>query len=816
MHRDWQDYTLDPVTNIELVPVRLLNQYRHEPDIPMPRLLITGAVILAALFAVRILVGANGTDPARAGEIVIDANGPKSPWGKTTGDIDGDGRLDILVGGHDRSDLGLATRILRKVGLVDTSRLAGDLVWYRNPSWEKHLISTDFRIRTDLAVTDIDADGANDIVVLADKGVFWLKNPEWHAHEIAIATGTRKFHDVEAADLDRDGDIDLVLRNQSLFGYNDGDQVILLVQETPMAWRTRTLGISHGEGLALGDLDGDGYTDIIVNNVWLENPRRNIAVADWRTFEYAPDWNWSDVYIDVDDVNSDGKPDVLVSPSEPEGKTYRISWFEATQGPDAQWTEHVVDEPVEAVHHFIGAGDFNGDGHTDIFAAEMNQGNDPDEVKVYLNGGDNETWSKQVLSSSGSHSMEVADFDGDKRDEVVGANWEIAGHEGGYPVSIWTQATTTDTNWRRHEVGSNGPWHNLFVTVADMDGDGHTDIISGRSWFRNPGVLSGRWTRHHIANGLGTAYLVHDFDHDGDIDVFGSPWDGLLEKPGLMLRARAKVSGSGYPGSGDGGDFRWAENDGAGAFALHENVVSAEGDYPQGVTLHKDANGEGLVISWHKPGSGIHRIGIPAMPLSQQWGVERVSDFSQDEQLSSVDIDGDGVEEVFTGTSWLAPVSGWDRTSFHTGSEPPDRHVVVDIDANGSIDVVVGFEAISKPGKLALYRDVADAGVNKVDEQVIDFPIGPMSLSAIDMDGDADIDLIVGEHDLQNPVSARLLLYENVDGAGFDWKRSVIAVGDEHHNGALVVDLDRDGDYDVVSIGWGHSRVMVFENLAAM
>ena len=37
--------------------------------------------------------------------------------------------------------------------------------------------------------------------------------------------------------------------------------------------------------------------------------------------------------------------------------------------------------------------------------------------------------------------------------------------------------------------------------------------------------------------------------------------------------------------------------------------------------------------------------------------------------------------------------------------------------------------------------------------------------------------------------------------------------GDEHHDGALVVDLDGDGDQDVVSIGWGHHKVIVYENV---
>ena len=780
----------------------------------MLRLLITAASILAVALAIRILVGADAAVPVPTGEIVVDANGPKSPWGKTTGDIDGDGRPDILVGGHQRSDLSLAARVLRKVGLLDTSGQAGDLVWYRNPDWKRHPISSEFHVRTDLAVTDIDGDGANDVVVLADEGVFWLRNPGWHATEIRVGTGVKKFHDVEAADLDDDGDIDLVLRNQSLFGYDDGNRVYLLLQETPETWRTRSIDVPHGEGLALGDLDDDGFMDIVVNNVWLKNPRKSIAVTTWQDFDYAPGWRWPDTYIDVKDVNSDGKPDILVSPSEAEGQTYRISWFEATHGPASKWTEHVIDDPVEAVHHFIGAGDFNGDGYTDIFAAEMNQGENPDEVKVYLNGGDSKTWSKQVLSSAGSHSMEVADFDADGRDDVFGANWEIAGHEGGYPISIWTWSAATEATWRRHEIGSNDPWHNLFVFVADLDGDGRDDIISGRSWFRNPGVLSERWVRHHIASGLGTAYFVHDFDKDGDVDVFGSRWDGLLGRPSLMLRARAKISGSGYPGSGRGGSFVWAENDGAGSFRLHDNIVSVEGDYPQGVALHKGVNGEGLVISWHEAGTGIHRVTIPAMPLSQNWTVEKVSDFSQNEQLSSVDIDDDGIEEVVTGTNWLSPVSGWDRTSFYAGL--PDRHAVVDIDANGVLDVVVGFEAISKPGKLAIYRDVASAALGPIDEQVIDFPTGPMSLSAVDMDGDADLDLIVGEHDLLHPATARLLYYENLDGAGNDWRRAVIAVGEEHHNGALATDLDRDGDYDVVSIGWGHSGVTVFENLTGM
>ena len=190
-----------------------------------------------------------------------------------------------------------------------------------------------------------------------------------------------------------------------------------------------------------------------------------------------------------------------------------------------------------------------------------------------------------------------------------------------------------------------------------------------------------------------------------------------------------------------------------------------------------------------------------------------VTDYSQDEQLSSVDLNNDGTEDVVTGTSWLEPGQQWKVNRFHDSSEPPDRHAIVDIDSDGALDVVVGYQAISVKGKLAWYSAVAFESKSEPREHIIDFPIGPMSLSATDMDDDGDIDVVVGEHDLELPENARLLLYSNLDGRGTKWRKSAIARGDEHHCGALTIDLDQDGDKDIVSIGWGHSNILVYENL---
>lgn len=94
---------------------------------------------------------------------------------------------------------------------------------------------------------------------------------------------------------------------------------------------------------------------------------------------------------------------------------------------------------------------------------------------------------------------------------------------------------------------------------------------------------------------------------------------------------------------------------------------------------------------------------------------------------------------------------------------------------------------------------------------VIAAVIGPMSLDVADMDGDGDPD-VVGEHNLVKPSEAKLYVYENEDGRGLRWREHVVYTGDEYHDGAQVVDID--GDLDIISIGWGNSRVLLYESKA--
>ena len=775
------------------------------------------AVFVAFMLVLSIFNKSFNVEQVLGGIVLIDEDGPHSAWGKSIGDIDGDGDFDFLVGGHAAQYPDLFSRLLVKLKLQEWPRLGGQLVWYENPGWQKHLISDQFKIRTDLEVGDINLDGVNDVVALTDSGVMLFYGPDWRPELI----NTQVMHDIELADLDQDGDLDLVLRDQRLFGHDRGHELFIYWQEGQGQWKKQKQIIESGEGLKVADINGDSFSDIVVNGDVLLNPGSQGSPV-WEKLHYAGDWQWPDVYIDVKDINADKLPDIVLSPSEPAHKVYRISWFQ-NPGKKADWLEHVVDDVVEAVHHFVGAGDYEGDGDIDIFSAEMNQGEGKNSVKVYLNDGSHLAWEKKVLSDKGSHSMRVADFDGDFDAEVVGANWHIKDYEGPYRVSMWGADSSKQLSpmqnsskqaWRRTVIGAHDPYRSLFVLTGDLDGDGFVDVTAGGRWYKNPGKLNQSWLSSPLGEGLNNVVLLKDFDEDGLVDVLASHWDGLISSPDIFVRAKHKLLGKAYPGSLPGTRFSWGKNKGLGSFEVFNNIGLAQGDYLQGAGLLKTVKGEKVVLSWHKNGVGVQTLSIPKEPTQGIWNVKKVSAVSQDEQVSMADINQDGLDDIVLGNIWLDQAKNWAATSIADNMEKPDRNRIADFNLDGWPDILVGEEAVNKLGRVLWYENPKVAGGKWLEHAVGEF-YGPMSLEVSDMDGDQDLDIIVGEHRLKHPEQARLIEIENLDGRGGRWLPKLVYKGDEHHDGVQVVDLDKDGDKDIVSIGWGHSKVIVYENLTA-
>lgn len=734
-------------------------------------IVLTVGMVLAGIIVTLVMrvlaVNSSQTSSTNLGfqHVIVDSGGPQDPWGKSIGDVNGDGLVDLIIGGNASSEL----------------------VWYENPSWRKYTVAQGSPFSTDHEIADVDRDGRNDVICLSNKEVLWYKNPDWKATVIDAVT----LHDIEIADLDGDGDIDIVARNQSAFG-GAGDQLIFYRQDSPSEWNKTTIKSPNGEGLKIAELNGDRKADVIINTMWYENPG-DLNGSAWRAHVYSNTWLWEHTYIDVGDINDDGRLDILLAPAERAGETYHISWFEAPAQPSSNWLEHVVDVSVEAIHHFVSAADIDNDGDNDVVAAEMHQGEDPDEVKIYENlDGNGLSWKKHVIAGTGSHSMRVADIDGDGDLDLYGANWS-----GAYqPVELWINQTCPSslTRWKRHVIDPEKPWRSIFIAAVDLDQDGRKDIITGAWWYKNPGSVEQEWVRNQIGNAAWNMAAVHDFDSDGDEDVLAT----------------------GGKGSEQNAEFVWARNDGHGIFSILNNIASAEGDFLQGAVVGRFESDKRLqvALSWHEHGRGIQALTVPNYPQRGHWPWRRLTAVSQDEEINTGDIDADGDLDLLLGTRWLRnDGDSWTQFSLAETKDNPDRNRLVDMNSDGRLDAVVGFEAISKTGKVAWYEQ-GNSSEGLWQEHIIGTVLGPMSLDVTDMDADGDLDVVIGEHNLVHPEESRLFIFENKNGDAKSWQSHLVYKGDEHHNGALVVDLDSDGDMDILSIGWGHNRVLLYENRA--
>ena len=159
--------------------------------------------------------------------------------------------------------------------------------------------------------------------------------------------------------------------------------------------------------------------------------------------------------------------------------------------------------------------------------------------------------------------------------------------------------------------------------------------------------------------------------------------------------------------------FVWGRNDGLGMFTILDNLEAGDGDFLQGVAIERFRSDDGrqVALSWHDATGGVQSLAIPPDPSNEPWTLEQMSTVGQGEDLSAGDIDHDDDPDLLLGTKWLRnDGESWTAFSIEDGSEEPDRNQLADIDGDGRLDAVVGFEAISALGKLAWYEQSGSAG----------------------------------------------------------------------------------------------------------
>lgn len=679
--------------------------------------------------------------------------------------------------------------------------------------WARHTIdATSLPIEAGGATHDIDGDGDLDIAIGADfqsDEIWWWENPSpnfnpstpW-TRRLIKNSGGEYHHDQAFGDFDGDGQteyaawVDVNTSQRRMRFYE-----IPADPKATQPWPTFTdVGVTSStfvEGAEAHDVDQDGQMDLLAGGRWFRHQGGSYSA----TFI---DPTYGESRITAADIIPGGYLEVFLCSGD---NINPLAWY---FWDGSQWCKRVLIDPV--IHgHSLELGDIDQDGHIDLFAAEMGDPGNGANCTAWIGWGDSKgNFVLEVISvGRANHMSQLADFDGDGRLDIVMKPFKFNAPR--LDVFLNRPAPLPLDQWQRHLV-DNLPWRSLNQQSADINGDGFLDMVAGGWWFENPGQLSQSWVRRTIGGNLNNVLVLHDYDCDGDVDLLGTQ---------AKLRPINSSDGNNL--------FYYAQNDGTGVFSVNQVATSPLGGevFPQGFTGGTlESGGEFVAIfQWQGGEEGlnpVHRLSPPAAgPASGPWNYSTLHPMSEGEQVTIADVDGDGDADVYQGTGWLRndPAGVWTHFVANDTTTPiygtADRNRLVDMDKDGDLDAVIGFTHYPGPSTgLAWFENPGIATQTWTVHMVVTTGLGGgFSMDVADPDRDGDFDIILGEH--MN--AARLLIFENTDGVGGAWTQHVIDAGGagiDHHVGSQAVDLDGDGDLDVMSIGWTNDKIWVFENKA--
>ena len=346
--------------------------------------------------------------PARFAEHVI-ATDLRGGYQVVVADLNHDGKPDLI---------GLASGMK-------------ELVWFENPTWERHVIAGDLSRMINCAAVEMEGDPIPAIVLASEFanqakdsiGIISVlrhngdPRKPWTATEIDRLTTS---HRLRTAKIDGSGR--RVVINAPLTGakaeapeYRDQTPLVLY---RPGDWKRQTLstensGVVHG--IYIIDWDGDGRDDILTASFTGIHLFRSGAGGSWTRTEIAkgdpaawPKSGSSDVA-----VGKIGRQRFLAAIEPWHGN--QVAIYRQQNG---AWTRQVIDESLVDGHTIITA-DLNGDGSDEVIAGYRGKGR---SVHIYYaEDAAGERWNKQTLDDGGiaAAACAAADLNGDGRVDIA-------------------------------------------------------------------------------------------------------------------------------------------------------------------------------------------------------------------------------------------------------------------------------------------------------------------------------------------------------------------------------------------------------------
>ncbi len=349
----------------------------------------------------------------------------------------------------------------------------------------------------DAAFIDVDKDGDLDLVIACE----WAPNRLYLNDGTGILTwqegalGT-EIHDsehVRAADFDGDGNLDAVFVAE-----HDGVHQLFLGDGKGgfTDASDRLLARSQGNGLAVGDVNGDGLPDIVVGNtgeagfhgpivpahnfLWLNDPDRPGHFID-ATDTHLPPGNDQTEGVALADMDGDGDLDMLTA-SPTLTNRLLLNDGEGHFSDASDRLELKVPMETREVHVF----DANGDDLPDILYFNLTSNNadwdkDP-QARLLINDGSGhfrDETARLPEHTFSSWAGGIADFNHDGAQDIIVSAIQVPGF-----VPLQVRAWQNDgagqfTDVTLSMVPSLTVGRSWSVVPGDLDGDGKDDLFIG-------------------------------------------------------------------------------------------------------------------------------------------------------------------------------------------------------------------------------------------------------------------------------------------------------------------------------------------------
>ncbi|MFZ5831149.1 MAG: FG-GAP repeat domain-containing protein [Planctomycetota bacterium] len=285
---------------------------------------------------------------------------------------------------------------------------------------------------------DVNGDGWVDVVSIGFFGteLCWFENPgaegyfparAWKKHVLAT-TNTRN-EAIALYDFDGDGTPEVFVNSW------DKKAPVLVWRLTknekgePAAEQFVLGDMGGGHGFGIGDLNGDGRADVLVEQGWYEQPAEGPFAKVWK-HHLQPALPHASCPFLVMDITGDGRSDIVWG----KGHDYGLYWWEQTEPKadgELSFAEHTIDESWSQPHNLVWA-DLDGDGKGELVAGKRVRahggkdpgGTEPAVVFYYTWDPSAEQFTRHEISGPGGDvgggmQLRVADLNGDGRPDIL-------------------------------------------------------------------------------------------------------------------------------------------------------------------------------------------------------------------------------------------------------------------------------------------------------------------------------------------------------------------------------------------------------------